>query len=448
MYNFSDDELDAFFKKATEADRQPAFSSEAWRKMEQKLDRQQRFRVLARWLLGASVFVVLVGGWWWLGQADGPQAAGSTEPPVRSEAPVGVPEPGERPNQGQTLPPVQPQADTVAQRQGVRGPDLARTGEREPRRAGQPTTDLAETTGKKTTKRPLGRADRPVAQGQKNRGRRLAQRPTDQTASVSETVWPKSDPQVPNDQLRISLDLLPTLPTKRLSLDYRPDSLAPAPVAVAPALAAPEGLALSPLPRVVLGLVVSPDVSYTDMSALARVGSKLGLEVELRLAKRWSVATGLVYSAMHYETAPENYKVPGYTNPWPGPSKPYWASGACRVVEVPVNLRFNFGQTPRRRFFASAGLSSYLMLKEDYTFNFYNPTSNRYWNWDYDVDNQNRHWFSIANFSVGYSRWLTKRVGVQVEPFVRLPLTGLGAGSLNVNTAGMFFSVRYGLGRR
>jgi hypothetical protein len=444
MYNFSDDELDAFFKKATEADRQPAFSSEAWRKMEQKLDRQRRFRLLGWWLFGASMFAVVVGGWWWLGQPDGSQAGPTDLPATQSEVPAVVPE--DRPNQGQTLPTVRPKADTVAQPQSTIGPNLGRVGERETRRTGQPTTDLAETAGKKPTKRPLGWANRPVAQGQENRGRRLAQRPADQTASVSEAAWPKSSPQVPNDQLRISLDLLPTLPTKRLSLDYRPGSLVLAPVAVplAPTTTQPPQL---PLPRVVLGLVVSPDVSYTDMNALSRVGAKLGLEAELRLANRWSVATGLVYTDMNYETAPDKYQVPRY-NFWPSSTKPYWAGGTCQIIEVPVNLRFNFGQTPRRRFFASAGLSSYLLLNEDYTFNFYNPTSSRYWDWEYKVDNQNRHWLSIANFSVGYSRWLTKRVGVQIEPFVKLPLAGVGAGKLNVNTTGMFFSVRYGLGRR
>ncbi|MCU0450390.1 MAG: hypothetical protein MUC97_11215 [Bernardetiaceae bacterium] len=199
-------------------------------------------------------------------------------------------------------------------------------------------------------------------------------------------------------------------------------------------------------PRFNLGLGISPDVSFVEMSALTRPGYKLALEAELRLARRLSLASGVVYTQMRYQTDPEDYRAP-YYGFWPQGSKPWgMASGDCQVIEVPINLRYALLAQPRQRFFVGAGVSSYFLLKEDYRFSMLNQTNQRQWNWHWGVENQNRHWFGILNLSAGYTRQLTGRWAVQAEPFIKLPLAnGVGAGQLGLRSTGVFFSLRYQL---
>jgi hypothetical protein len=199
-------------------------------------------------------------------------------------------------------------------------------------------------------------------------------------------------------------------------------------------------------PRFSLGLGLSPDVSFVQMSDLARPGYKLALEAELRLARRLSVASGVVFTQMRYQTEPEYYKAP-YYGFWPQGSKPNGlASGTCQVVEVPVNLRYALVANPRGRVFVGAGVSSYFLLREDYQFAMLNQANQRQWNWSWGVENQNRHWFGILNLSAGYNRQLSSRWAIQAEPFIKLPLAnGVGAGQLGLHSTGVFFSLRYQL---
>ncbi len=442
MYNFSDDELDAFFKKATENNKL-GFNNEAWQKMEQKLDRQKRFRLLIWWCSGASVLVTLVAGliWWGTFHAGQPASDMTTgiAPPQES---------GQLPVQGGQSAVRSGQATPSEVHSEATVPESSANGTK-------PTLEQGKSPGgqddlivhpslkerAEQNQQIIGSVNKPIRQlNQLNGNTRLAGvQPTAQLEVPPVLSVP--NPQVVFNQLDYlsQLTLLPTPSAKLLAIGTAGPLIRPVTSVVEPMV-----MATTSLPHLAVGLLVSPDLSYTDMGDVDSPGFKFGFETELRLSRNLSVATGLSYSQIRYQTAPENYIAPyGF---WPGGQKPFGASGQCAVVELPVNLRISFAQNPHRRFFAGAGLSSYLMLTEAYTFNYFNATNNRYWNWEYGVNNQNRHWFSIVNLSVGYTRQLSSRFGLQIEPFVKVPLVGVGAGKLNLNSAGAFFSVRYGFG--
>jgi|GEM_PF-6000469 len=444
MYNFSDDELDAFFQKATESNKL-GFNNGAWQKMEQKLDRQKRLRFLFWGCSGASILVTLVAGLiWWGAFRSGQPASDMTDitPPQVS---------GQLSVQGGQSAIRNGQAEPIDVRNGATGPDSSAHGA-EPtiERLKSPggkigTTDQSSSKNSiKTDQQTIGSVKKSLRQLNRLNGNK---RPAVvQTTAQLEVppVLSVPNPQVVFDQLNYlsQLPLLPMPSPKLLAISVTGPPVEPIISTVEPVAV----IATTSLPRLAVGLLVSPDLSYTDMGDVGSPGFKFGLETELRLTRSLSVATGLIYSQMRYQTAPENYKAP-YSGFWPGGQKPFGASGQCAVLELPVNLRVSFAQNPHRRFFAGVGLSSYLMLTEDYTFNYYNVTNNRYWNWKYAVNNQSRHWFGIVNLSVGYTRQLSPRLGLQIEPFVKVPLAGVGMGKINLNTAGAFFSVRYGFGR-
>ena len=62
---------------------------------------------------------------------------------------------------------------------------------------------------------------------------------------------------------------------------------------------------------------------------------------------------------------------------------------------------------------------------------------------DWGSKNADNYWFSVLNLSVGYERVISKRLSIQAEPYLKVPLTGLGAGSMKMGSYGMFFSLKY-----
>ncbi len=112
----------------------------------------------------------------------------------------------------------------------------------------------------------------------------------------------------------------------------------------------------------------------------------------------------------------------------------------CKVYEIPLVLNYNFGNVKNHSWFAAAGLSSYLMKKESYEYYYKYPSGNTY-NKFWSVSNKNKHYFSVLDLSAGYEHALNKRFSFAAEPYLKLPLSGIGAGKIKLNSAGILFTV-------
>ena len=91
--------------------------------------------------------------------------------------------------------------------------------------------------------------------------------------------------------------------------------------------------------------------------------------------------------------------------------------------------------------FITAGISSYLMLQESYHFTFENPNpgSNEGWT----SGGTSRFLFSIANVSAAYEHDILRTMAIGIEPYVKIPVTGIGWSGLNLFSAGAAFTLRY-----
>ena len=57
--------------------------------------------------------------------------------------------------------------------------------------------------------------------------------------------------------------------------------------------------------------------------------------------------------------------------------------------------------------------------------------------------NGNRHLFSILNVSAGYERKISKTLHIQAEPYLNLPLSGVGEGKVKLHSAGLRAGINY-----
>lgn len=189
------------------------------------------------------------------------------------------------------------------------------------------------------------------------------------------------------------------------------------------------------LERFKIRVSFSPDFSATRWPAFDKPGALLGAGLDYAISNRLYVQSGLIWSRKVYKTAGDEYTAPA--DFWYYNASPEYALGQCAVMEIPINLRYDIITKPKHKIFISSGLSSYVMLSEDYEFfykeNYYQPTM-------YSIQNSGTHFMSIFNVSFGVEYWLNPELAVQAEPLARIPLEGIGYGKVNLLTKGLNIS--------
>ncbi|MBC6610325.1 hypothetical protein H8B15_05305 [Hymenobacter sp. BT507] len=196
-----------------------------------------------------------------------------------------------------------------------------------------------------------------------------------------------------------------------------------------------------PAYRFGVGLVYAPEVSTVRFAQATRPGSNVGVLLEYRATARWRITTGLIRSVKLYEARGSDYHAPaGFWTTRYDIDEVY---ANCRILDIPVNMRFDALVRPRYAVFTSAGLSTLFMRRETYDYDYYlqGQSVSREWT----LKNGSNHPFSVLNLSAGYERTLGGRWSGQAEPFVKLPLGGVGFGKVKLSSAGVFFSLKYQL---
>lgn len=197
--------------------------------------------------------------------------------------------------------------------------------------------------------------------------------------------------------------------------------------------------------------VVSPDLSAIGLRNFQRPGTNIGLLLEYRLASRWSVQAGVMRSTKVYKALTSQYELPTYTAKWN--VLPVSVNGRCGMLDIPINLRYDVSLHPRlngqvpSRWFVSGGVTTYIMQQEDYIYNYTDEDRPHVYRDDRKEwhGSTGRYDFSQLNVSAGYERALSRRLSWQVEPFVKVPLKGVGYFKINLLSTGAFFSLRYKL---
>ncbi len=199
-------------------------------------------------------------------------------------------------------------------------------------------------------------------------------------------------------------------------------------------------------------VVWSPDLSAVGIKNFTRPGTNYGFLTEYRFSKRLSVQAGLIQSKKVYTATPDQYAWP--TN-WKWYVTPLGVDGQCKMLDIPINVRYDFALRPMdasglpakrgpARWFVSSGVTTYIMQQEKYDYVYENPEDPRIRNRSWS-GKTGRYSFSTLNLSVGYERPIGRRLAWQVEPFVKMPLKGVGQFKINLLSTGAFLSLRYRL---
>lgn len=188
------------------------------------------------------------------------------------------------------------------------------------------------------------------------------------------------------------------------------------------------------------GLAVSPDFSSGgSLSNFSSTGYKIGITVSYRLSDRFSISTGILQSDVRYAAQGEDYN----------PPSGYWNYGItadevlaqCLLLDIPVRLEYKVKQWERSGIFVSGGVSSYIMLNEQYRFSYERDDTGLAQDWNDNTGT--RHWLSNAGFSAGYEFEVIPNWNLRIEPFLQIPISGVGWGDVNLYSAGTMVAFNY-----
>ncbi len=186
-------------------------------------------------------------------------------------------------------------------------------------------------------------------------------------------------------------------------------------------------------------LPVSPDFSTIGYKRPGKSGINVGLLIEFMPMKRIGITAGAIWSRKIYTSKnPEKTYGSG-----PYAVKADWLDGECRVLDLPLNVTYYIRPEARTNFSITTGISSYIMLNEDYTYGVKGPTQDYIYNEKFT--RKNNDWASMLNISIGIQHRLSRRFQVQAEPFLKAPLSGVGEGKVDLVSSGVFFSLKYQL---
>ena len=171
--------------------------------------------------------------------------------------------------------------------------------------------------------------------------------------------------------------------------------------------------------KLTLSVLAAPDVTSSKTSVGTKISSNLGVLLSYPLGKQLSISSGAVFARKLYDYG-------GGPRPEYSIAAGSWELNAdCYVIDVPVNV--NYQVLKKRDYIVSinSGLSSYFMLKEKYNYRStdLNGVEQRT---AIEINNQNQHIFGIANFSISIDRKVSDKVSVGIQPFLKVPLTGIG----------------------
>jgi hypothetical protein len=188
-----------------------------------------------------------------------------------------------------------------------------------------------------------------------------------------------------------------------------------------------------------VSLVAGPDVSRVKGQKLEQAGYTAGVLAGFNLTRKWGVETGLLWDKKNYYSKGAYFKTDKIY--LPPHSEVVQVAGYCAMFEIPVNVRFNAVRTRNHVVFASGGVSSYLMQKEDYDYVY------RRYGEDYTgtkmYKDASKNWLSVGNISMGYERRILKKTSLRIEPYARIPLKGVGIGSLPLSSMGVLVGITH-----
>ena len=169
-----------------------------------------------------------------------------------------------------------------------------------------------------------------------------------------------------------------------------------------------------------------------------RPGSNYGLLAGYSISNKTILQTGFITSRKNYLINGSDF-VPAYAIP--SNHKLTKVVGYCTMYEIPLSIQSQIQKGNTITISYSAGLSSYFMKRQYYTY--YYQTNYGSYSKSQEYDSQLNYWFSVISLGLDFEKEITQSIQISASPFVKIPLKQMGEGNLKLTGVGVNFLLSY-----
>ena len=184
-----------------------------------------------------------------------------------------------------------------------------------------------------------------------------------------------------------------------------------------------------------LGAVAGPLFDEVKNQGLKKTGFSIGIIAGYQFNKHLSVETGLSYAKKPYFSTGQYFSMDKISNSMPAGMQILSLEGNNYVWEIPARIKFDFLHRAESNLFLSAGITSYIMTYEKN--NYLVSMNGAQQTMISSYKNKSRSLAATLDISAGYEHKLGKSNYFRVEPYVQIPLKGMGVGSMPMISSGL-----------
>ena len=182
-----------------------------------------------------------------------------------------------------------------------------------------------------------------------------------------------------------------------------------------------------------VGINAGPDFSKVKSGNFQSPGFSAGIVLGYQINKKIFAETEFSIGNKYYSSGGKLFNEEGAA--MPDGMVIMDLQGYSRIIEIPVKIGYDIYAKKKESVFISTGLSAYIMTMEK---NNYNVTMNG--NPEKMVglyEKSNVKTPATFNLSAGWEHQLTGKMHIRIEPYLKLPLQGIGVGKLPVTSTGI-----------
>lgn len=187
------------------------------------------------------------------------------------------------------------------------------------------------------------------------------------------------------------------------------------------------------------GIMGGVDVSTIKFQKVENIGFDYGILLGYQFSDKWSVEAGAFMDKKSYYSDGKYFNTSRIY--LPPNSKITEVSGNCFMWEIPLSVRYLFSSTPKKSWFTTAGITSYIMKKEDYEYLYYYGGSGTSATHYKSYKNSSRNLFSAVQLTGGYTHKVGKIGDLRIEPYLKIPIAEMGFGQLPLMSAGIHVGI-------
>ena len=187
------------------------------------------------------------------------------------------------------------------------------------------------------------------------------------------------------------------------------------------------------------GFVAGPSFNQVKNQGLNKNGYDIGLIAGYQLNRKLSVESGLLFEKKYYFSDGKYFDMSKAGSGMPAGMQVLSLEGSCAIFEIPVKLKYDLAGNNHMRFFATTGISTYIVKNE---YNKYRALiSGTQQDITGNYNNTSKYFAAAVHLSAGYQRKIGKSVNLRIEPYLQIPLRGLGVGSLPILSTGIHMGI-------